>query len=135
MPDKRKRVQYKRETKEEMALRLADGSGRTPEECMRMTQVDIDTELKDLGLAGRMHDATKKRRKLKRKLKASETAKKAAAKAKKAAEKEEFKASETAKKASAKAKKAAEKAEKAAEKAEKVLKFPFGKSSGGCPLK
>ena len=56
MPDKRKRVQYKRkhETKEAMALRLADGSGRTLEECTRMTQVEIDTKLKDRGLIGRI---------------------------------------------------------------------------------
>ena len=56
MPDKRKRVQYKRkyETKEAMALRLADGSGRTLEECTRMTKVEIDAELIHLGLTGLM---------------------------------------------------------------------------------
>ena len=49
MPRKRKR-----ERKEAMALRLADDSGRTLEECTRMTPVEIDAELKDLGLTGQM---------------------------------------------------------------------------------
>ena len=48
------RTKRKRETKEAMALQLADDSGRTLEECTRMTQVEIDAKLKDLGLTGQM---------------------------------------------------------------------------------
>ena len=49
MPRKRKR-----ERKEAMALRLADDSGRTLEECTRMTKEQIIDNLRDLGLTGRM---------------------------------------------------------------------------------
>ena len=108
MPRKRKR-----ERKEAMALRLADDSGRTLEECTRMTKEQIIDNLRDLGLTGRMQVELSTEeyndgqswveRKEKAAEKAVEKAEKAAAKAEKAAEN-----------AAAKAEKAAAKAEKAA---------------------
>ena len=73
------RPKRKRETKEAMALRLADVSGRTLEECMRMTQVEIDAKLKDLDLTGRLSGYNE----------GQSWEERAAAKAKKAAEKAE----------------------------------------------